>query len=182
MKPLKLLKPLKLIIARHGVTLENASNIAQGQTDGTLSAEGKAANEELGRELQQHFFKTIYSSPLGRALQTAEAIQRYNPHTQLMVDHRLMERHLGILQERPYPVPYSEADLYEGMETAASMVERLNEFLQEIKQKHKDETVVVVSHGYLIKVLLSIVHGWPVEEFYKVKLMGNSAYSTVELA
>ncbi len=174
------MKPIKLILVRHGVTLENATNIAQGQTDGTLSAEGKAANEELGRELQQHFFKTIYSSPLGRALQTAEAIQRYNPHTHLMVDHRLMERHLGILQEKPYPVPYAEADVYEGMETADSMKARLNEFLAEIIQQHKEETIVLVSHGYLIKVLLSILHGWPVEDFHQVKLMGNSAY-TIEV-
>ena len=173
---------MKLIIVRHGVTLENAANIAQGQTDGTLSAEGKAANEQLGRELQQHFFNTIYSSPLGRALQTAETIQRYNPHTHLITDNRLMERHLGVLQEKPYPVSYDEADVYEGMETAASMADRLYELIEEIKLKHKNETIVFVSHGYLIKVLLSILHGWPVEEFYKVKLMGNSAYSTVELA
>lgn len=173
---------MKLIIVRHGVTLENAANIAQGQTDGTLSAEGKAANEQLGRELQQHFFNTIYSSPLGRALQTAETIQRYNPHTHLITDNRLMERHLGVLQEKPYPVPYAEADIYEGMETAASMAARLNDFLNEIKQKHKDDSIILVSHGYLIKVLLSLLHGWPVEEFYKVKLMDNSSYSTVELA
>ena len=70
----------------------------------------------------------------------------------------------------------------EGMETAASMADRLYELIEEIKLKHKNETIVFVSHGYLIKVLLSILHGWPVEEFYKVKLMGNSAYSTVELA
>jgi broad specificity phosphatase PhoE len=176
LKPLKPFKPLKLLIVRHGVTLENAANIAQG----TLSAEGKAANEELGRSLQQHFFRTVYSSPLGRALQTAETIQRYNPHTHLIVDDRLMERHLGILQEKPYPAPYSEADVYEGMETAASMKARLLDFLADIKQQHKEETIVLVSHGYLIKVLLSILHGWPVEEFYKVQLMGNSAY-TIEV-
>ncbi len=170
-----------LIIVRHGVTLENATNIAQGQTDGTLSAEGKAANEQLGRELQQHFFNSIYSSPLGRAVQTAETIQRYNPHTHLIMDHRLMERHLGILQEKPYPVPYSEADIYEGMETAASMATRLNEFVEEIKNKHRDETIVLVSHGYLIKVLLSILHGWPVQDFYKVKLMENSSFAVEEL-
>jgi broad specificity phosphatase PhoE len=92
----------------------------------------------------------------------------------------LMERHLGILQEKPYPVPYSEADVYEGMETAASMKARLLDFLADIKQQHKEETIVLVSHGYLIKVLLSILHGWPVEEFYKVQLMGNSAY-TIEV-
>jgi broad specificity phosphatase PhoE len=176
------LKPLKLIIVRHGVTIENAANIAQGQTDGTLSEQGIKENEHLAVQLKDYSFSCIYSSPLGRAWHTAMAIHQYHPGIPLIRENRLMERNLGILQERPYPVPYAEADVYEGMETAASMAARLTDFLKEIKQKNKDETVVLVSHGYLIKVLLSILHGWPVEEFFKVKLMGNSAYSTVELA
>jgi broad specificity phosphatase PhoE len=173
---------LNLIIVRHGVTIENKANIAQGQTDGTLSEQGIRENEILGLQLKEASFSCIYSSPLGRAWHTAMAIHQYHPGIPLIREDRLKERNLGILQETPYPVPYAEEEVYEGMETAAAMAARLNEFLQEIKQKHKDETVVVVSHGYLIKVLLSIVHGWPVEEFYKVKLMDNSSYSTVELA
>ena len=55
------------------------------------------------------------------------------------------------------------------------------EFLEEIKNKHRDETIVLVSHGYLIKVLLSILHGWPVQDFYKVKLMENSSFAVDEL-
>jgi probable phosphoglycerate mutase len=176
------LKPLKLIIVRHGVTIENKANIAQGQTDGMLSEQGKKENEHLAVQLKDLSFSCIYSSPLGRAWHTAMAIHQYHPVVPLIREDRLMERNLGVLQERPYPVPYSEEDVYEGMETAAAMAARLNEFLQEIKLKNKDETVVVVSHGYLIKVLLSILHGWPLEEFYKVKLMGNSAYSIEELA
>ncbi len=172
---------MKLLIVRHGVTIENDSRIAQGQTHGTLSEKGMAENEELGRQLQEYFFTTIYSSPLNRALQTAQAIQRYNPHTHLVTDDRLMERHLGILQERPYPIPYSEADLYEGMETAESMAARLTPLLHEIKAKHPDETVVLVSHGYLIKVLLSILQGRSIEEFYTVTLMGNSSYSIEDI-
>ncbi|MBI3137806.1 MAG: histidine phosphatase family protein [Sphingobacteriales bacterium] len=171
---------MKLLIVRHGVTIENDSHIAQGQTHGTLSETGIAENEQLGRQLQEYFFNTIYSSPLNRALQTAEAIQRYNPHTRLLTDERLMERHLGVLQERPYPIPYSEADHYEGLETAASMAARLGRFLYEIKEKHRDETIVLVSHGYLIKVLLSILHKKPIEEFHTITLMNNSSFSIEE--
>ncbi|MBI5373081.1 MAG: histidine phosphatase family protein [Sphingobacteriales bacterium] len=172
---------MKLLIVRHGVTIENDSHIAQGQTHGTLSEKGITENEELGRQLQEYYFNTIYSSPLNRALQTAQAIQRYNPHTHLVTDDRLMERHLGILQEQPYPIPYSEADLYEGMETAESMAARLTELLHEIKEKHPGETIVLVSHGYLIKVLLSLLHGRPVEEFPSITLMNNSSFSIEEV-
>jgi len=173
---------MKLIIVRHGATLENAATIAQGQTDGTLSAQGISDNASLALQLKEQVFRCIYASPLARAWQTAESIHLYHPAVPLIRENRLMERNLGVLQGNSYPVPYSEADLYEGMETAASMADRLSEFLNEIKYKHGDETIVLVSHGYLIKVLLSLLHNWPVEEFYKVKLMGNSAYIVEELA
>jgi broad specificity phosphatase PhoE len=173
---------LKLLLVRHGNTLENAANIAQGQTDGTLSEQGLRENEALALQLKEKEFACIYSSPLARAWQTATAIHQYHPAVPLIREDRLMERHLGILQGRPYPVPYAEADVYEGMETAASMAARLTDFLSMIRQQHPGETVVLVSHGYLLKVLLSLLHGWPIDNFHEVKLMGNSAFSLEELA
>lgn len=172
---------LTLIIVRHGETVENGLKIAQGQTDGTLTEKGKAENDTLGRELQQFSFKTIYSSPLGRALQTAEAIHRHNSEATLITDDRLMERHLGVLQGQHYPEGYKESGMYEGAETVHSMAERMSSFLSFVKQKHTGETVVMVSHGYVIKVLLSLINNWPVEDFHSVQLMNNSAYTLVSL-
>lgn len=173
---------MKLLLVRHGNTLENATNIAQGQTDGTLSEQGLRDNEILALQLKEKEFSCIYSSPLARAWQTATAIHQYHPAVPLIREDRLMERHLGILQGKPYPVPYAEADVYEGMETAASMAARLTDFLKVIKEKHTGEIVVLVSHGYLLKVLLSLLHGWPIDNFHEVTLMGNSAFSIEELA
>lgn len=173
---------MKLLLVRHGNTLENAANIAQGQTDGTLSEKGVHDNETLALQLKEKDFTCIYSSPLARAWQTATAIHRYHPAVPLIREDRLMERHLGILQGKPYPIHYAEDDVYEGMETAASMAARLTDFLTMIRQHHQGETVVLVSHGYLLKVLLSLLHGWPVDNFHEVQLMGNSSYSFEELA
>ncbi len=173
---------LTLIIVRHGETVENGLKIAQGQTDGTLTEKGKAENDALGKELQQFSFKTIYSSPLGRALQTAEAVHRHTPEATLTTDDRLMERHLGMLQGQHYPEGYKESDLHEGVESVQSMAERMSSFLSFIKQKHTNETIVMVSHGYVIKVLLSLINNWPVEDFHTVQLMGNSAYTRITLS
>ncbi len=172
---------MKLIIVRHGVTLENDAGIAQGQTDGTLSGQGHLDNEKLGLRLRQEELQCIYSSPLARALQTAEAVHRYHPGIPLVKDDRLMERHLGVLQGVPYPVPYKEADVYEGMETAGAMAARVKSFLDECSQKHDRDSIAVVSHGYLIKVMLSVVGGLPIEEFHRVKLMGNSSFIVHEI-
>lgn len=172
---------ITLIIARHGETIENGLNICQGQTHGTLSETGEKENKLLGIQLQQFPFSIIYSSPLARALQTAGAIQQHNPGSTIITDERLMERHLGVLQGKTYPTPYLESDLYEGMETVESMAERMNNFLSHIKQKHPGETIVLVSHGYIIKVLLSLLKNLPLRDFHKVNLMNNSGFTEVFL-
>lgn len=171
----------RLIIARHGETIENGLNICQGQDHGTLSEKGIRENEKLGVQLKQFSFQTIYSSPLRRALQTAQAIQKHNNDSRIITDERLMERNLGILQGKAYPEPYFEADMYEGMETIESVAERSADFLDEIKRNHGNETIVLVSHGYIIKVMLALLRNISLTEFYKINLMNNSSYTTESL-
>jgi broad specificity phosphatase PhoE len=167
----------RLIIVRHGETIENELNICQGQEHGSLSEKGTRENEKLGLQLKQFSFQTIYSSPLNRALKTAETIQLHNPGSRIITDKRLMERHLGVLQGKTYPQPYLETDLYDRMETIESVAERINIFLTEINSNHfNEETIVLVSHGYVIKVLLSLLRELPLNEFYKISLMSNSSY------
>ena len=171
----------RLIIARHGETIENGLNICQGQHHGTLSEKGIRENEKLGVQLKQFSFQTIYSSPLRRALQTAQAIQKHNNDSRIITDERLMERNLGILQGKAYPEPYFETDMYEGMETIESVAERSANFLDEIKRNHSNETIVLVSHGYIIKVMLALLRNISLTEFYKINLMNNSSYTTESL-
>jgi len=171
----------RLIIARHGETIENGLNICQGQDHGTLSEKGIRENEKLGEQLKQFSFQTIYSSPLRRALQTAQAIQKHNNDSRIITDERLMERNLGILQGKAYPEPYVETDMYEGMETIESVAERSANFLDEIKRNHSNETIVLVSHGYIIKVMLALLRNISLTEFYKINLMNNSSYTTESL-
>lgn len=173
---------MELIIVRHGITEENEAGIAQGQTDGTLSEKGIKENIQLGEQLKYKSFSCIYTSPLERAFQTARAIHAHHPETALLPEPRLMERHLGILQGQVYPVAYSEAALYEGMESVSAMEDRLLDFFSACRNKHRGETIVLVTHGYLIKVLLSLIHQWPVAEFHTVKLMNNSSFTIETIA
>ncbi|HEX4875479.1 MAG TPA: histidine phosphatase family protein [Chitinophagaceae bacterium] len=167
---------IRLIIARHGATTENELNICQGQEQGTLSEKGITENKELGKQLKQFPFQIIYSSPLHRALQTARAIHEHNSESRIITDNRLMERNLGVLQGKVYPPNYSESDLYEGMETIEAVAKRSASFLHEMASNHSNETIVLVSHGYIIKVMLSLIRGLPLYDFYKINLLQNSSY------
>jgi broad specificity phosphatase PhoE len=65
----------QLILVRHGETVHNAAGIAQGWQDSELSPRGRSQVEKLARRLVAWGVDAIYSSPLSRALATAEAIR-----------------------------------------------------------------------------------------------------------
>jgi len=64
----------QLILVRHGETTHNAAGIAQGWQDSQLSEKGQAQVLSLARRLVSFGVDALYSSPLNRALATAQAI------------------------------------------------------------------------------------------------------------
>jgi hypothetical protein len=78
---------LKLILVRHGQTLWNREKRAQGISDIELSQLGRSQAECLALSLRDEKIDRIISSPLKRALQTAEMINRFHhlPSTPRMV-------------------------------------------------------------------------------------------------
>jgi probable phosphoglycerate mutase len=65
----------QLILVRHGETLHNVAGIAQGWQDSALSEKGERQVRALARRLRALGIDAIYSSPLQRAVTTAEAIR-----------------------------------------------------------------------------------------------------------
>jgi broad specificity phosphatase PhoE len=64
----------QLILVRHGETLHNVAGIAQGWNDSALSERGAEQARRLAERIVPMQPTALYSSPLGRALSTAEAI------------------------------------------------------------------------------------------------------------
>lgn len=63
-----------LFLVRHGETVHNVARIAQGWQDSELSEHGQMQVEKLAQRLAAYRPDALYSSSLGRALTTAEAI------------------------------------------------------------------------------------------------------------
>src|SRR5437899_11865837 len=91
------MKKTQVIIVRHGQTQWNLKLIRQGHLDSPLTERGIAQAKALGQRLAQEKFSALYSSDLGRAVQTAEMIANATGHN-IITDARLRERHLGIFQ------------------------------------------------------------------------------------
>ncbi len=152
----------QIIIVRHGQTEWNIRGIRQGYLDSPLTAKGLAQAKALGQRLGRERFTTLYSSDLGRAVQTAQEISNVTGH-EIVTDQRLRERQLGIFQglngeeiAAKYPeerrLMRSEGPGYviPGGESMVQQVERNMACLNELAARHEGEQIVVVTHGGVV--------------------------------
>jgi probable phosphoglycerate mutase len=153
------MKRTRLIMVRHGQTEWNLKGIRQGHLDSALTERGVNQAKALGSRLVHESFSALYSSDLGRAVETAKTIAAMTGH-EVITDSRLRERNLGIFQglsseeiKEKYPEEYrlhrtlGPEYVIPGGESVHQQVRRNVEYLTWIAEKHPAETIVVVSHG-----------------------------------
>ena len=87
-------------IVRHGQTLLNQLDRAQGWADAPLTASGKQAAKELGKALSSVTFQAAYTSDTYRAFHTARLMLEESGHPDVPIhqDTRLREWCLGIME------------------------------------------------------------------------------------
>jgi len=88
---------MKLILIRHGETLWNKEGRVQGTSDIELSDIGTSQAGLLASSLKNQHIEAIYSSPLKRALQTAQIINEFHS-LQIHAYKELMEMDQGIFE------------------------------------------------------------------------------------
>lgn len=152
----------QMIIVRHGQTEWNIKGIRQGHLDSRLTPRGMAQAKALAGRLGREKFTALYSSDLGRAVETAHEIVKVTGHG-IITDARLRERHLGIFQglnadeisekypeERRLLRTMGPDYVIPGGESMHQQVARNIACLNELAEKHPAETVVVVTHGGVV--------------------------------
>jgi uncharacterized phosphatase len=87
----------KFYFLRHGKTDWNNKNLCQGQTDIPLNDEGRKEIELICSLLSKLSFSKIITSPLLRAFQTAEIVQKYFSFPIQTIDE-IQERGWGKLE------------------------------------------------------------------------------------
>lgn len=149
---------MKIGLIRHGLTEWNKKGRAQGHSDIPLCKEGRAEVDQLANRMAGEQWDVIYSSDLKRAKETAEAITK-KVDIQIHSDKRLRERHGGQIEGtteadrlKKWGDNWRALDL--DIETGEEMSARGMEFLEDIIEKHRDENVLIVSHGAFLKQIL----------------------------
>jgi broad specificity phosphatase PhoE len=157
---------IEIILARHGETEWNASEIFRGRADVALNENGLRQAELLGEYLGGGKINFIYSSPLQRAVKTAEAIAR-TQSIDVNIVPNLIDIDCGEWQglslrevKDKYPEIYQDwLDTPEqvripGGESLEDVRSRVVPFVENTVMKCGEGRVVLVSHRAVNKVLI----------------------------
>ena len=172
----------ELILVRHGQTDWNVGGRFRGRAEVPLNERGKreatATAERIAREWKP---VAIYGSPVTRAQQTAARIAS-ETWVELHQDDRLSDIDYGawrgLTREEVAAKFPSELALFEntpsllrisGGEDFTSVRQRVAAFLLDIEEKHANDTIVVVGHTEVNRILLLIALGLPTDALWRIE-------------
>lgn len=158
-----------LFLVRHGETVHNVAGIAQGWNDSELSMSGRKQVEGLARRIAVMGPDAIFSSPLQRAMTTAEAISALTGVPIRTLDD-LREMNYGRWEGRSFlDVRREDDEIYRrwiedadcpcpGGESHNDVHRRMARAFEQIEGKR----VVVVTHGTAIRIGTTILLKAPI--------------------
>lgn len=159
-------------LVRHGESVSNATNFVGGHADVPLTSRGEEQVRKRAQELKNIHFDAAISSDLIRAQRTAQIIA---------AEHQLEVTTTKILRERSYgrlegkkdsqeeqekintlleeykKMTYEKRKTYkvvEDMENDTELITRILTFLRELAVAYPGKTILVGSHGNILRVLL----------------------------
>ena len=170
-----------ILLVRHAQTAWNPGDRFRGRADLDLDEVGVRQAEAIARRLVQWPVAAIYSSPLRRALRTAEILARplgwevqplealidldfgswqgLSPEEAARKDGQLYDLWL----ESPHKVQFPQG---ESLETVG---QRVAQGLEYVMARHPGETVVLVAHRMVCKVVALYLLGMDLCHFWKIE-------------
>lgn len=179
---------MKIFLIRHGETVENAQRIIQGQSNSKLSEKGREQAKKVAGRLANEHIDAIISSPLERADLTAQEIARQHG-LDIIYDERISERKFGSFEGINADDYYDRMDKSglprhefrpPGGESYLDMKNRIESFYRMLLEKYMNKTVVVVAHGSLNRVFLSVVNHVSIEKAHDVR-QDNTCVNIIEI-
>jgi len=149
-----------LYLVRHGETDWNAQRRIQGTTDIPLNQMGRAQAATTAELLARREWDAVFASPLSRAYDTASIIaDRLSLAAPERID-ALVERNYGDaegLNWEQIEARYPGDTVVPGRETHAQVADRVIPALIELAREHPAQSLIVVSHGGVIRSVLNAV-------------------------
>lgn len=183
-----------LYITRHGQTEWNVQERIQGWFDSPLTNYGKEQANALCKRLSSTPFIAAYSSPSGRALETAKLIL-HGHQTPLFIKHELKEINVeewqGMLIQKikqQYPESYDNyvhhAESFKSIEgeNYYDVLERAKKIIDKIEDTYEqDDNILVVTHSIVKKVLINYFLGHSMEQLCDSPHIDGTSLTIVRL-
>ena len=149
---------MNLYVVRHGETIWNVEHKVQGITDIPLTEKGMKEAEELQELISTLNIDVVISSPLIRARETAKILVDFK--LPINTDDRIKERDWG-MNEGALIDEVDRWDCWDvilntkvqNIECVQDFMYRVSDFIEEIKEKHKDKNVLIVTHSAVSRVI-----------------------------
>lgn len=170
---------MNLIFIRHGQTDLNYKKSYQGKINTSINENGIKNAKELKQKLKRFKIDKVYTSPLKRAKETLNIALQDSKIDIIKEDIRIEEIDFGDWDTIPYKkvsIGYEKEykeflSNYENFtfpkgESFENFYNRCSEFLDDIIDAKSDETVLVATHGGVIRAFLCYILGLPKNMFY----------------
>jgi broad specificity phosphatase PhoE len=186
---------VELVYETHSTTVDNERGIATGWLDGELSDTGRKNAQELGERRRDDGIAAVYSSDLGRAVETAE-IAFGGSGIPVHLDPRLRECDYGELNGAPVEQMNAERrrrvdEPFPGGESYRQVVERTESFVADVASAHDGERILVIAHsanrwalehlleGAALEELVDAPFDWQEGWFYVLRANASSSSSDI---
>lgn len=187
---------VELYLIRHAEAMGNVKEFFQGSLDVEISSKGFKQLEELKSRFKDVSLDAIYSSPLKRAVQTAQAINEYHVLNIGIVDN-IKEINGGDFEgktwediPKEYPQQYEcwvknqidfKAPNGETMQDVYNrMVSAMNGIVTDSLNLNRDVSIAVVSHGCAIKNYQCYLNHADISYMSQIGWADNTSVSKVE--
>ncbi|MDY3359426.1 MAG: histidine phosphatase family protein [Clostridium celatum] len=156
-----------IYLTRHGQTLWNIEKRLQGRGNSPLTEDGIERAKELRDRIKGMNIDVIYSSPIERALNTANIIKG-DKNIEVITDDGLMEMCFGDYEGRRTDEVMKENPSWDiGLimkgntilsapngENLAEVRDRVSKTMDRIIEENRGKTILIVAHGITLKALM----------------------------
>ena len=171
---------IRIILVRHGQTEWNKFERFRGRVDVDLDETGRRQAEAVADKIAQWKVNAIYSSPLKRAMTTAQTVASRLGLTVHSLEG-INDMDFGEWQGLPIDEARGKYgalfDLWlyhpekleiPGAETLDDVRKRVVATIDDVMAKHEDQTIALVSHRVVCKVLLCHLLGLDNSHFWQI--------------
>lgn len=179
---------IKILFTRHGQTIRNVDNIIQGNDHCDLNEKGIEQIKKLAERLEKENINIIISSDSSRCKATAEEIAK---NCEIEYTPLLREKDNGDwVGQNNQKVNWGELEgdfetrKVPNGESLVEVRERGKLFMKNLLEKYKDQnlTILIVSHGAFLKVLIGEFAGMTLEDSIFKLFIDHCSLTLVEFA